>query len=100
MASEKVATHQLDDLTPFADHDLGIEGKPAGEFDTQLCAADRLPDHKGTCGADVDRVEMLQLCGQPGGPEGSVTADVHTSQKNHESHSSPPNPGSASRLLL
>jgi len=86
VAQEEVARHQPDDLAPLADHDLGIEGKSAGEFKAQLRAADWLPDDKGTRRADADDVEMLQLFGEGRRSKGSVTSDVDAPQKNHECH--------------
>ena len=89
MARKTIVRHQPDDLATLADHDLGIKRKPACEFKAQLRAADWLPNHKGTRGADVDGIEMLQLFGEDGRSEGSVTADVDTPQKNHECHELP-----------
>lgn len=40
---------------------VGIEGKPARDFRTQLHLADWLPDHEGARRADVDGIEMPQL---------------------------------------
>jgi hypothetical protein len=86
MAREQVAGHQPEDLPTAADHDLGIEGKPACDFNAQLRAADRLPDHEGTRRADADGIEVLQLFGEPGGSEGPVTADVEAPYQKHECH--------------
>jgi len=86
---EKVVRHEPHDLPAVAEHDLGIERKPAGEFNAQLRAADWLPDHKGAGCADVDGVEMLQLFGERRRSKGSVTADVDPPQKNHECHARP-----------
>ena len=89
---EDVAGHQAGDVPPLADDDVRIERKPAFEFKAQLRAADGLPDHEGTCRADVDGVEMRQLFGEPGRSEGPVTAYVHAPQQYHECHALPPVP--------
>jgi len=78
--------HQPDNLASRADHDLRIEGKAACQFGAELRLADWPPNHEGPRRADVDGIEMLQLFGEPGRPEGPVTSDVDPSQKNHECH--------------
>ena len=90
MVRETIVRHQPDDLPSLADHDLGIEGKPAYEFNAQLRAADWMTDHKGPRCADVDSIEMLQLFGELRRSKGSVTADVDAPHKNHECHELPP----------
>ena len=84
LARERILRHQSHDLAPFADHDLGIEGKHARELGAELRAGDRPPDHEGPRGADVDGIEMLQSFDQRGGPKGLVTSDVDASQQNDE----------------
>jgi hypothetical protein len=44
-----------------ADHDLGVEGKPARDLVAQLRAADGASDHERTGAANVDGVEVPQL---------------------------------------
>ena len=73
-------------LAALADHDLGCKWKPACEFHKDLRRCDRLPDHESAGSPDVDGIEVFQLSGERGGPEGPVTADVDPSQQNDECH--------------
>ena len=86
LVREMILRHQPDNLATLADHDLRIKGKPGCQFGAELRPGDRLPDHEGARRADVDRIEVLQLFGERGRPEGSVTTDVDPSQKNDECH--------------
>ena len=87
---EMILRHQSDNLAALADHDLGLKRKPAGQFGAELRAGDWPPDHEGTRRADVHGIKVFQLFGERGGSEGSVTAHVNASQKNHECHAFPP----------
>src|SRR5213593_2837657 len=82
--------HQPENVAALADHDLGIEGKPACQFGAESRPGDWPPDHEGARRADVNGIEVLQLFGERGRPEGPVTADVDASQKNHERHVADP----------
>jgi hypothetical protein len=64
-------------------------GKPACQFGAELRPGDWPPDHEGACRADVDGIEVLQLFGERGRSEGSVTTDFDPSQKSHECHAFP-----------
>ena len=86
MIREHILRQQPDNLAALADHDLGVEGKPALDFSPQLGAADGLADDKGARRPDVDRTEVAQLLRQRGRSEGSVTADIEAPQKNDECH--------------
>jgi hypothetical protein len=81
-----IVRHQPDNLATLADHDLRIKGKPGCQFGAELRPRDRLPDHEGARRADVDRIEVLQLFGERGRSEGSLTTDVDPSQENDECH--------------
>jgi len=89
MVREDVVRKQLHDVSSLADHNLGIEGKPPCELSAQLRVEDRLPDHKSPRRANVDGLEVLQLCGERSGSKRSVTADVNAPQENHECHELP-----------
>ena len=86
LTREMILSHQPDDVATLADHDLGLKGKSARQFGTELRLRDRPPDHEGTRRADVDGIEMLQLFGERFGSKGPVTTNVDPSQKNHECH--------------
>jgi len=88
--AEMSLRHQPDDLAALANHDLDVKGNPACQFGAELGPGDRPPDHEGARRADVDGIEVLQLFGERGGSEVSVTADVDPSQKNHECHACTP----------
>jgi hypothetical protein len=55
----------------------------------ELGPGDWPPDHEGARRADADGIEVFQLFGERCRPEGPVTADVDSSQKNHECHAFP-----------
>src|SRR5262249_54853695 len=76
LGGEGVLRHHPRDLAAVADHDRGVEGKPARELGPELRPTDRFPDDKRACGADVDRAEVPQLHGELGRPERPVAADV------------------------
>src|SRR5688572_30360200 len=82
--------HEPSELAALADDDVGIEGKSASQFSAKLRLGDWPPDHERTRRADIHRIEMLQLFCERSGSEGPVTADVDSSQKNHECHAFPP----------
>jgi len=86
VAREKVVRQQPDNFSALANHDFGIEGKPAFDIDKQLRSPDWLPDYKGARRSDVDGIKVLQLLREHSGSKGSVTTDVDTSQKNDECH--------------
>jgi hypothetical protein len=81
-----IVRHQPDNLAAFADHDLGIKGKPACQFSAECRPSDWPPDHEGASRADVDNIEMLQLVDERTRSEAPVAANVHPSQQNHERH--------------
>ena len=81
-----ILRHQPDNLPSLADHELGVKGKPAREFGAELRPGHWPPDHEGAGRTDADGTKVLQLFGEPGRPEGPVTADVDPSQKNDECH--------------
>src|SRR5206468_6374633 len=86
LVHEMILRHEPNNLAARADRDPGIKGKPAFQFGAELRPGDWPPDHQGARRADVDGIEVLQLFGERGRPEGPVTADVDPSQKNHECH--------------
>lgn len=67
---------QADDVIPWTDHRLGFAGKTSSEFHSQLCLANRLPNHKGSCCADVINSELGQPAGKDIGTNGLVPAHV------------------------
>jgi hypothetical protein len=78
--------HQPDDFPTRANHDLCIKGKPACELGAESRPGDWRPDYEGARRANVDGTEVFQPLGEPGGLKGPVTADVDSSQQNHECH--------------
>jgi hypothetical protein len=86
LVREIVPSQQAGELPPFADHDFGIEGKPARDFVAESRLGDRPPDHERARRADVDSIEVPQLFGERRRPEGPVTAYVDAPQKNHKCH--------------
>jgi hypothetical protein len=82
-----VVRQRPENLPGVTDDDLGLERKPSCDFKAQSRSADWPSDHKGTGRADVDGIEMLQLCGESGRSEASVTANVETAQEHDERHS-------------
>jgi len=87
--------HQPDNLATLVDHNLRIKWNPGCQFGAQLGLGDRLPDHEGARRADVERIEVRELFGESGGPEGPVVPDVDPSQIHHERHEFPPAGGVA-----
>ncbi len=87
LKGERIPRYQPGYLTALANNYMSIKRKPACHFGAESRPGDRLADHEGAGRADVDGIEMFQLSGKQSGSEGLVTADVHTSQKNHECHS-------------
>ncbi len=81
---EVISKHQPDEFPALADHDLGVKRKPARQFGAQSRPGYWLPDYEGARRADVDDIEVLQLFGDGGRSEGSVTADINAPQKNDE----------------
>ena len=77
---------QPDDISALANHDFGIEGKPAFDFNVQFRSPDWFPDYKGARRSDVDGIKVLLLLREHSGSKGSVTTDVDTPQKNDERH--------------
>ena len=87
---EMILRHHPENFPAVADHDLGIEGEPARHFLVQ--SRPSVPGFRNDeCArrADVDRIEACQFLGERGRSEGSVTADVDPSQKNHQYHYCP-----------
>jgi hypothetical protein len=78
MTREEVLRRQPDEVLAPADHDFGLEGKPACDFIAQLRTAYRPADHEGTRRANVDGIEMPQLLRELSWSESPVTADVET----------------------
>jgi hypothetical protein len=56
--------HQPENLSALTNDDLGFEGKAARELGAEPRLRDRLPDDEGAGRADVDGIEMFQLCGE------------------------------------
>jgi hypothetical protein len=81
--------HHPDNLAALADHDLRLKRKAGRQFGAELCTGDRLPENDSAGRADVDRIEVLQLCGEHGGSEGPVATDIDPSQEDDECHEFP-----------
>src|SRR3972149_3710274 len=62
----------------------------SGQFRAQSRLGNWFPNHEGARRAYVDGIEVLQLFGEDGRPEGLVTADVDPSHKDHKCHAFPP----------
>jgi hypothetical protein len=73
----------------MANHEPGIERKPAREFGAQVRMVDRSPNHERTRRTYADGVEVLELSSEHRRSEGSATTDVDALQKNYECHANP-----------
>jgi hypothetical protein len=85
--------HQPEDLTTLANHDPRIERQLGRERRAELGPADSFADDKGTGGADVDGIEVIQLPDKRCRTESSVPADVYSSEKYHQRHKFAPDWG-------
>jgi hypothetical protein len=81
-----IVRHQPANLAAVTNDDLGFKGKLACQFSAELRPSDRPSDHEGTRRSDAYNIEMFQSLGERTRPKGFVTANIHPSQKDHESH--------------
>ena len=86
MVSEMILDSNLTSSRPSQITISRAERKLRRQFGADLRPGDWLPDHERARCADVDGIEVLQLCGEGGRPEGPVTTDVDPSQQNDERH--------------
>jgi hypothetical protein len=86
LVREVILRQQPDDLAALANQDVGVGGKSACQFGVQLRSGHSPPEHEGAGRADVDGIEVRRLFGERGWPEDPATADVDSSQQNHECH--------------
>jgi hypothetical protein len=84
LTRERIAGRQAKHVTAVADHHVSFEWQSTRDFCAEFRSRDRPSNHKGSSGANVHDIEVLQLLRQDARAKGPVPANVDAFEENNQ----------------